>query len=415
MTDISPCKWDASRHKGKPCPYHGALSAMIRASQNNDYAAYEKAKQEAEQNEGVDQDSGFSKLKQAFFKKKEPDAEPLQDINNIDAVAQNAFTYDKNKAPGLMDGARLVEGIGDTVIYDTGYTAQREGVVYHNGEEACTREEMVETIDRLFLEGKQLQAEGLKNDLDAVDDYKNDVNGLSALSGLLKNPETLQNLVNLVEERQFEVADTTEATTSFHEKLANETDFDAEIITSNEGLVKTFSTSGGSLYSKNRIRLTPQEMEQIDEAMVERLSQNNERYKQNIITAMKKTSDQDTREEIAMYLIHAVEFDKAVDSYPAGPYRNMLKAEASGMLQYASRWAKYTQSHKYSDESSTFLETRIGDLHRYDNQGGDRADRFTVEEKITSNGVTRQIDVSASGYDDELWGQYFEESKKHFS
>jgi len=410
MTNISPCKWDPARHNDKPCPYHNALSGMIRASQNNDYAAYEKAKQEAEQNEGVDQDSGFNKLKRAFFKKKEPDAEPLQDISNIDAVAQSAFAYDRDKEPGLMDGARVVEGFGDTVLYDTAYTDRRAGVVYHNGEETCTREEMVETIDRLFLEGKQLQAEGLKNDLDAVDDYKNDKTGLG---GLFKNPETLQNLVNLFE-RQAESVEFPEPVMSLQEKLANETDFDAEIITSNEGLVKTFSTSGGSLYSKNRIRLTAQEMEQVDEAMVARLSQNNEQYKENIIAALKNTSDQNTREEIAMHFIHAVEFDKAVDSYPAGPYRNMLKAEASGMLQYASRWAKYTQSRKYSDDSSIFLATRIGDLHRYDNQGGDRADRFTLEEKITSNGVTRQIDVSASGYDDELWGQYFEETKKYF-
>ena len=401
MSQLSKCKWKASKHNGQPCPYHTALSRMVQAAKNFDYAAYETAKQDADKYKNIDESQ-----RKSFFRKEAP-SEPKQDIAIIDATAENAFDYDDSKRPGITGNTNPIE-LGDgTVIFEGAYTLRRKGVHYHTGESESSREEMLQKIDELFVEGKTAAATGLLADLKATDTIRKE----KSLSDVVNKPN-VANLLNAARERAAE--EIVKPSTTPPAFSIEGIDFDAEVLTYKEGLVATFSTSGGENYSKHKIPISIQEVQRVDSDMVKRLSSRNDEYKNDAIEAMKATSDQETREGIAMHFIHATEFDKATDSYPEGPAKNIMKAEVAGMFQYASRFEKYQKGKTYSDDADYFASTRLGDINRYDSNNEDRAGMFTLEEKMIANGVTRQLEVAIEAYDDEKWGKYFTESRKYF-
>jgi hypothetical protein len=376
---------------------------MVTASKNNDYAAYEAAKQDAEKHKGVD-----AKEKRSFFRKPTPDGDPDQDIRMIDQVAASAFAYDQEQRnkPEEYDNVRVLDN-GVTIYSFT--ETRADGLQYHNGDDEVTREEMVKKIDELYLQGKATQAMGLMSDLERVDSEKNG-DRKAMFEKVFSSPGFTEKIKDLAEDtsdvRPFAPQP------AFSMEGIN---FDAEILTNPDGVVKTFSTDGGEVAAKHRIPFSAAETQQVDDAMVSRLSANNEAYKQNVYDAIKRTSDQDTREGIAMHFIHAAEFDKAVDGYPDGPAKNVMKAEIAGMYQYASRFAKYEAGRKDTDDADLFLSSRIGDIHRWDNNENDRASQMTLEEKLVANGVSRQVEIAAAAYDDEHWGDYFTEARKYFN
>lgn len=391
------CRWKAAKHNGQPCPYHSALQRMAAAASKKDYAAYEVAREDAKRHEGVEAASGLQKFMRDLGQK----ATPANELAAVEAKFDPAFEYDRQRRPDIMDDAQLVAEHNGAKLLDTGFTLRRSGIGYHSGDEPCSREKMIAKVDELFLAGRYAQARGLHEDLSAIDARMLEKGWM--LEASLDPQATIDKILDQAARLEQPA------------KELPEIDFDAELLVAPRGLVKTFSTGGGEWYAKHRLGLTAQDLEGLTPELVADLSARNNQYRQDVLDALRITSDQETRESIAMPFIHAVEFDDALNNYPAGPYRQALKAEVAGMLQYASRLAKYQAGRKHADDTDIFVETRLGDIAApVSDESPVGTLPLSVAEKLIANGVSRQIAIDAGAYDDELWGSYFQEAQKYY-